>query len=319
MKIPEIPSNEATRLVTLRSLNILDTSAEERFDRLTRMAKRVFDVPIALVTLVDEDRQWFKSCIGLDMTETPREISFCGHAILGDDIFVIDDASKDTRFADNPLVLDDPGIRFYAGCPLRALDGSKLGTLCILDREARAFGSEDVETLKDLASMVERELAAIQLATVDDLTGIANRRGFMSLAQPTLNLCTREQIPASLVFFDLNNFKPINDRFGHAEGDWALRCFADQMKKVFRDSDMFARIGGDEFVVLLTNMTQEQAATITSRLEQGIARYCQEAGRGYVISFACGIVEYDPDTHQGVEALMAAGDAVMYERKKQER
>lgn len=90
-------------------------------------------------------------------------------------------------------------------------------------------------------------------------------------------------------------------------------------RRTFRDSDLFARIGCDEFVVLLTNMTQEQAAAITSRLEQGIAHYCQEADRGYVISFACGIVEYDPDTHQSVEELMAAGDAVMYERKKQER
>ena len=316
MRTPEIPPDEAARIATLRSLNILDTPVEERFDRLTRMAKRVFDVPIALVTLVDEDRQWFKSCVGLDISETPRDISFCGHAILGDDIFVIEDASQDIRFADNPLVLEDPGIRFYAGCPLRALNGSKLGTLCILDRESRNFSSEDLETLRDLASMVERELAAIQLATVDDLTGIANRRGFMSLAQPSLNLCAREKIPASLVFFDLNDFKPINDRFGHAEGDWALRCFAEQMKNVFRVSDLFARIGGDEFVVLLTNMTHEQATRIVRRLEKTIARNCQQADRGYAITFSCGIVEYDPSMHHGVEALLADGDALMYQRKK---
>jgi diguanylate cyclase (GGDEF)-like protein len=319
LKIPQIPPDEPARLATLRSLNILDTPVEERFDRLTRMAKRVFDVPIALVTLVDKERQWFKSSIGLDIAETPRDISFCGHAILGDDVFVIEDASQDVRFADNPLVVGDPGIRFYAGCPLRALDGSKLGTLCIIDRETRTFGDDDAETLRDLASMIERELAAIQLATVDELTGIANRRGFMSLAQPTLNLCTRERLPASLVFFDLNDFKPINDQFGHAEGDWALRCFADQMEKAFRDADVFARIGGDEFAVLLTNLKQEQAAKMISRLEHTIARFCQKADRGYDITFAFGVVEYDPDVHHGIEALLADGDALMYERKKQNR
>ena len=118
MQTPVIPKDEEERLRALRLLNILDTSDEERFDRLTRLAKRMFGVPIALVSLVDENRQWFKSCIGLEVRETPRDISFCGHSILGDDIFIVNDASSDVRFSDNPLVTDDPNIRFYAGCPL---------------------------------------------------------------------------------------------------------------------------------------------------------------------------------------------------------
>ena len=120
-------------------MNVLDTSPEERFDRLTRVAKRMFDVPIALVSLVDADRQWFKSCVGLSAAETSRDISFCGHAILGEDTFVISDARADERFADNPLVVGEPKIQFYAGCPLRALDGWKLGTLCIIDRTPRSM------------------------------------------------------------------------------------------------------------------------------------------------------------------------------------
>ncbi len=119
MKAPDIPQDEQARIKALRSLNVLDTPSEERFDRLTRLAKRMFDVPIALVSLVDENRQWFKSCIGLDVSETPRDISFCGHAILGSEVFIIPDTKKDERFTDNPLVLNDPHIRFYAGCPLR--------------------------------------------------------------------------------------------------------------------------------------------------------------------------------------------------------
>ena len=202
MKKPDIPEDEEARLKALRSLNVLDTPSEERFDRLTRLAKRMFDVPIALVSLVDENRQWFKSCIGLDVSETPRDISFCGHAILDNKIFIISDTKKDERFSDNPLVLNEPYIRFYAGCPLRNLDGSRLGTLCIIDTQTRFLNDEDLDALKDLAELAEHELMALQLATLDDLTKISNRRGFIKLAQHGLDICARHDIPASLVFFD---------------------------------------------------------------------------------------------------------------------
>lgn len=135
MQIPAKPADEPARLDALRALNILDTSPEERFDRLTRLAKRLFDVPIALVSLVDVDRQWFKSCVGLDASETPRDISFCGHAIVGDEILMIRDTLVDERFHDNPLVTGAPHIRFYAGCPLRVPNGSKIGTLCLIDAD----------------------------------------------------------------------------------------------------------------------------------------------------------------------------------------
>jgi len=317
LKTPDIPQDEKARLTTLRSLNILDTPQEERFDRLTRMSKRMFGVPIALVSLVDENRQWFKSCEGLSVRETPRDISFCGHAILGNEIFLISDATKDERFADNPLVLNEPHIRFYAGCPLRFPNGSKLGTLCLIDRKPRSLSEEDLEALRDLASMVERELEAVQLATLDELTNISNRRGFMMLSQHGLNFCARQGIPASLVFLDLNAFKPINDRFGHAEGDWALKAFAAQMKSVFRDSDIFARLGGDEFVVLLTNTSKKLAEDIIERFRQSLGKYIQKANRGYDIAFSYGIVEFNPEKHRTVEAFLAEGDLLMYECKNQ--
>jgi GAF domain-containing protein len=208
LKKPEIPQDEQARLEMLRSLNILDTLPEERFDLLTRMAKRMFGVSIALVSLVDENRQWFESHIGLDASETSRDISFCGHAILGNEAFIIPNAMEDQRFADNPLVSGFPNIRFYAGCPLD-LNGHKLGTLCIIDEKPRSFEKEHIQALKDLASMVERELAAVQLATLDELTNISNRRGFLALAQHSLSLCARQRIPAALVFLDLDKFKPI--------------------------------------------------------------------------------------------------------------
>ncbi len=316
MKKPDIPADEEARLATLKSLGILDTSPEERFDRLTRMARRLFGVPIALVSLVDNERQWFKSAQGLAVSETPRDISFCGHAILGDEILVIPDAAKDQRFADNPLVDDSPDIRFYAGCPLKAADGSKLGTLCIIDQQPRSMETDDLELLQDLAAMVERELAVVQMATVDELTGISNRRGFVSLGQHCLYLCVRQSLPASLIFMDLNKFKRINDEFGHAEGDSAIIAFAEHIKQVARVSDVFARWGGDEFVIMLANASERLAVDTMARFEQSLEKYNKKANRGYDITFSYGVVEFRPDNHLSVEALLAEGDSLMYQHKK---
>ncbi|MGA7934460.1 MAG: sensor domain-containing diguanylate cyclase [Kovacikia sp.] len=316
MKKPDIPQDEQIRLATLRSLNILDTSPEERFDHLTRIAKRMFAVPIALVSLVDENRQWFKSCVGLNVRETPRNISFCGHAILGNEIFIIPNAKEDERFADNPLVLDGPQIRFYAACPLRSLYGHKLGTLCIIDQKPRNLDDEDLQALKDLTSMVEQELAALELATLDELTNILNRRGFMMLAQHTLHLCVRLRIPAVLVFIDLDKFKRINDTFGHAEGDYALTVFADHIKFLCRDSDVFARLGGDEFVLLLIHVSRKLAEEIVTRLIDSIETHNQEADCGYNISFSYGIVEFNLEKRPTIEELLAEGDSLMYAIKR---
>jgi len=318
MQPPKKPEDEATRIDALRALNILDTSAEERFDRLTRLAKRLFGVPIALVSLVDEDRQWFKSCQGLGgVSETSRDISFCGHAILGEDIFLIPDATLDVRFHDNPLVTNEPHIRFYAGCPLAVPNGSKLGTLCIIDREPRDFSEDDLTLLRDLARMAEQELAAVQLATMDELTMLSNRRGFEALSLHALGVCRRLGMPASLLFFDLDLFKQVNDRYGHAEGDRALTSFAQLLKQTFRKSDVVARIGGDEFAALLTNATTEELHNTLDRLRQTVDQYNHEAQRGYDIAYSVGAVQFDPARHADVAQLMAEADALMYEQKKQ--
>ena len=153
-----VPSDEAARLAALQRYDILDTPPEAGFDRVTRLAAQLFDVPIALVSLVDADRQWFKSCYGLDARQTSREISFCAHAILSDEIFVVPDAIQDERFAGNPLVTGEAGIRFYAGAPLKTRAGFNLGSLCIIDTKPRQFSEQQLAGLTDLAALVVDEL-----------------------------------------------------------------------------------------------------------------------------------------------------------------
>jgi diguanylate cyclase (GGDEF)-like protein len=317
---PAIPMNEASRLDTLRALKILDTSPEERFDRLTRLAKRLFGVPIALISLVDADRQWFKSCQGLDASETSRDVSFCGHAILGEDVLMVPDALQDERFHDNPLVTGDPRIRFYAGCPLRVPNGSKLGTLCLIDVEPRSLDAGDLELLRDLTRMAEQEIAALQLATMDELTMLSNRRGFIALGQHAINLCVRRlERPASLLYFDLDGFKAINDRFGHAEGDRALVAFASLLMKTFRDTDVVGRLGGDEFVALMTDCNENESEIALRRLRQAVDEHNQASQRGYDIRFSVGEVDYQPLRHGSIEAMVLDADALMYQHKREKR
>src|SRR5438045_1841628 len=170
---PPIPKSEKQRLRVLWQYDILDSMPEEVFDDLTELAARICEAPIALITLVDEDRQWFKSKVGVSVTETSRDISFCAHAIQQESLFIIPDATKDKRFAQNPLVVSDPKIRFYAGAPLITPDGYALGTLCIIDNVPRELRPEQQQALRVLARHVMTQLElrrhARELATATEV------------------------------------------------------------------------------------------------------------------------------------------------------
>ncbi len=318
MKIPELPEDEVVRLQALHSLGILDTQSEERFDRLTRMARRLFDVPIAVVSLVDHNRQWFKSCSGLEVSETTRDVSFCGHAILDDAIFVVPDALCDPRFHDNPLVISPPFIRFYAGCPLRLKDGERVGTLCILDSKPRTMSQDDLKLLSDLTLMVIDELSASKVATVDMLTQVSTRFGFEQLAQVSLRFCAQYQIPLCLCFFDLDKFKEINDQHGHAIGDQALRSFAIAMKASFRSTDLLARLGGDEFVALLIGADAERAGIAIEHLSSILDRQNRNPLQAYQLVFSHGVVEFDLQQHHSIHDLLEQSDKRMYQHKSRQ-
>ncbi|MBI2191142.1 MAG: PAS domain S-box protein [Planctomycetes bacterium] len=161
--MPPVPPDERERLAALRNLRILDTPPEERFDRIIRLAVQFFRLPIAFISLVDEDRQWFKSCSGLSFNQTSREASFCSHAILGSEPLIIPDLTKDCRFRDSPIVTGGPRIRFYAGHPLSGPEGYRVGTLCLMDGQPRMFSPSDVSALHDFASWAEHEINAVRL------------------------------------------------------------------------------------------------------------------------------------------------------------
>ncbi|MDN4055042.1 PAS domain S-box protein [Massilia sp. YIM B02763] len=160
MQIAARPPSESARQASLDALQLLDTAPEPVFDRITRLTARLLDVPVALFSLVDRERQWFKSRVGLDAVETPREQAFCAHTILGSEPLVVEDAARDARFADNPLVTGGPHIRFYAGAPVRTSQGHAVGTLCAIDSKPRVLSAEDRQTLQDLADIMSKEVQA---------------------------------------------------------------------------------------------------------------------------------------------------------------
>ncbi len=316
MKEPKTPLDETARLLSLHSLRILDTPSEERFDRITRMAKRMFGVEICLVSLVDSERQWFKSKQGLDVCETSRNISFCGHAIHDDAIMVVGDASHDPRFSDNPLVVETPFIRFYAGCPIRDSKDYKMGTLCLIDSAPREFSTEDRAILFDFAAMIEDELRATSHGTVDELTQIANRRGFNMVATHMLSLCRRTGTNAELLFFDLDEFKGLNDTHGHSAGDDVLQHFAKLLIKCFRTADVIGRMGGDEFVVMMTASKESSAMAIDRMNRMAADEPCEIRQQ---LAWSVGAVRFDPDRHDSIEKMLEDADTNMYLDKSRRR
>lgn len=304
MKKPAKPKDEAKRLATLRGLNVLDTPREERFDRLTRMTRRMFRVPIAGISLVDAERQWFKSSMGLTARETPRDLSFCAHAILSDRLMVVDDSLADERFEDNPLVTGEPHVRFYAGFPIKAGNGCRLGTLAIIDHDPRGLNAEEREAMRDLAAMVERELLVMQPATTDALTGITNRRGFLSMAQRCLSLCARHDFPASLILFALEHLPHDTGRGDQPESELAITTFAELMRTSFRESDVFARLDTHEFALLVTHTDADGAQKCVLRLRERIAKESRTLPPDVRLDFAAQVIEFDASRFNTVDAWL---------------
>lgn len=229
---------------------MLDTAPEADFDQITAIVRQVLGVPICAISLIDVDRQWFKSIDGLDDRQTTRNVAFCDHTIRTPGPMVVEDARDDARFVDNPLVTGDPNIRSYAGVPLQTPDGYQLGALCAIDQSPRSFAPGELALLERFSDLVMAQLELRTMAHVDHLTRALTRRAFRVAAADAVQ-AKGSTSASALVTFDLDHFKRVNDVLGHPTGDRLLEAVAAICRSVLRPSDSLGRLGGEEFGVLL--------------------------------------------------------------------
>lgn len=257
MLAPANAVDENKRIRSLQNLNLLDSTPEERFDRLTRLIQHLYSVPIALISLVDSNRQWFLSRCGLDATETSRDISFCGHAILEEHVFVIEDTLLDERFADNPLVTGPPHIRFYAGAQLKHPNGSALGTLCLISPKPKMFTSFDRKMLKEIAIFTELELTCQSSSTLDEETQLSNKSGFNELAVFSRAICKSNHLPMGIIGIK------IDDKHLHE-----IKNIVEKVACWCLSSEFIGRHEPDIFLIFSTNSNAAYLKDLTNKIKQ---------------------------------------------------
>ncbi len=258
MKTPDVPENEHERLALLKQMGILDSASEERFERITRVLCRSLDVPISAISLIDNDRQWFKSIQGLDISETPRDVSFCAHSIIDGKPLTVEDATQDERFADNALVINDPNIRFYAGIPIK-IDDIYIGALCAIDRKPRQLTDDQAQVLNDLGHIVEQELISMDLQKQFEIKqDLMQSQAFLSESQNILENSLNE-----IYIFDVKTLK-----FTHANhGARANIGFSLSEMKQLSPLDLKPNFSKDEFLKLLSPLKDRTEEKIVFRTQ----------------------------------------------------
>lgn len=343
-------ATEALRLSELRSLGVLDTAAEQAYDDVVKLAAFICDTPIALISLVDEDRQWFKARVGINEMETPRGQAFCAHAITEPDALMeVPNALDDLRFAANPLVTGELGIRFYAGAPLLTASGAALGTVCVIDRVPRKLTAGQAEALKALSRQVvqllalrranaemellsraqslrQRELedAHKQLQELNDelseqsltdvLTNLKNRRAFDRILANEYARSLRARSGLALLMVDVDHFKAYNDQYGHQAGDQALQAVAMAIKSQARAYDHVARYGGEEFGVVLPDTQIADMRAVAERIRLAVQAV---TGLHRPVTVSVGGAMSDP--HASPASLVERADQALYQAKQSGR
>lgn len=316
--------HEANRLAAIEQLRIADPGFEESFDRITRIIRYVLGVKIATFTVVEAQRQFFKSVQGLDVRETPRENAFCAHAILEDEMLVVPDATTDIRFQDNPLVTGAPNVRFYAGVPIRAHNGLPVGALCAIDDHPRQLMPEQKTLLLDLREMLEESLLLRSLSVKDTLTGLFNRRYFEEFFEREWRRGYRSTLPLSLLKIDIDHFDAFNAVQGRQAGDRTLKLVAHHLSsQLRRGGDIAARFEGEEFVIVLPETTPSEAAGVAVHLRESVQKlgiaHPGSPVQQLTISVGGASVEGRANYLLGQENLLARADAALYEAKNSGR
>jgi diguanylate cyclase (GGDEF)-like protein len=327
--------DEEARLAELRRYRILDTDPEPQFDRVADIAKRQFGVPIALVAFMDAERNFLKARGSLPFSDSPRDISFCGHTILDDAPTVVRDTLEDERFRESPLVHDGPKVRFYAGAPLVMPSGHRIGTVCLIDTKPREFSEDDAERLQDLASIVvdhlhmryivgdvheeietrrAAEAEAHRLAFFDALTGLPNRAALQTAMADGLPFGGKDGLAA--LFFDIDDFKAVNDALGHQAGDALLKRIAESLRRSVGERGLVARISGDEFVVFVDARRPEQVERWAKRLLAEIGRPLAANGVTAQVGASIGLA-FGPDKADPGQLLTQADLALQHAKRHQ--
>lgn len=246
-----IPADELQRLRSLERHGLLDSASDPYLELILKLATEVLETPIGLISLVDEKRQWFLSSRGLEARETPREMAFCAHAIAGDDLLIVPDASQDVRFCTNPLVLDGPRIRFYAGVPLRSSDGYNLGTLCVIDQEVHQPTARQLEQLELIAKLAMLAIDMRYKYLLCPVTGVFSRQPFFRIGERELAHARQRHQSLSLLTIDIDNLRMIYQRWGPGGVDKVLHQFAQLCQKYLQEEDLIGRISDNGFGLLL--------------------------------------------------------------------
>ena len=308
-----LPVNENARVAELHGLNILDTPVEPEYLGLAKLAAQVAGTPIAVVSLVDAERQWAKAAVGIDDWTAPRSASVCAHAITSPDgVLVVPDLRMDARFADSPLVVDGPKLRFYAGATIRSEAGHAVATLCVADTVPRELDAAQLDSLKSLAGQASALLALRRrtvlleqltgrlesLALRDELTDLPNRTLLLDRLHHALATHERKHRGLTVMFVDVDDFKSYNDAFGHEIGDEVLHAVASRLKTAAREMDTVGRLAGDEFLVMCPELTDpSDIVRVRYRLEQAVERPVECAGGRIVPSVTIGTtIVRDGDT-----------------------
>lgn len=306
-----IPANEPQRLAALQRYALLDAKPDPFFDHITRLTAAIFRTPIALISLVDESRQFFKSRVGLDATETSRDVAFCAHAINYEDVMVVPDAENDERFVDNPLVTGSLHVRFYAGAPLITSDGYPLGTLCVIDQEARqSFSESDKEVLRELAGMVIAHVETLNtVGYVDQVTGVASRTLLLETIERRISDRRQPAYGLSVVVIDVlepNAYNDLITSLGYAYADTFLVSAAQIIRGLLEPKAPLFHISGFRFAFLADKDTAPDVGALLDQLASLLREPITCGDLPIRTSTSIGIAAYPRNGTNSLELLRAA-------------
>jgi diguanylate cyclase (GGDEF)-like protein len=313
MNRPRRPKDETRRPATLRPDAPTEGATRPTLEEIARAARELFDAELAGMGVVEGRRQPLAR--GADLPGgARRDASLCAQTIARDGMLVVNNAANDTRSDGGPLVAGGARLRLLAGCPEGARRGGGPGAACALGHDPRPADSDDARDLRDLGMQLEREIESFESASFDELTGLTNREGLMALGEEMLSISRTADEGAALLCVDLEGTRPINDLYGHAAGDRALRDLARILEGNFRASDLVARVGGDEFCVVMAPYTDESDAfAVAARVQAAIDAYNESSGAPWKLRVHIAGARYEPG--MPLERLLALADARLAEAR----